>query len=282
MRSVCSPTAIRCSETPRCCGSTPSGERISAGIWRRDGQERLRSVDAFATTAAASIAAENALAFAARPASVRRRRHRRRSAAAAPDGWTDGRRSGRCGELADVPLRRRGHGGAAEIAAVFAQLRLESSLAPFERRVAYLHGHSQPAAPSAADADHRALRDRRRSTRRRPVRQALASVRAPRQYRAGAAEQPGAFRRRYRCARDRRWRSNRFARCLRNGLDEWSYVISTPPGNTFTYRAAGSLWNGRLRRSRGGSAIEADAAERALRGDCRSCCIATTARKACF
>ena len=56
---------------------------VFAGTWRLDGQERLRSVGTFATIAAASIAAENALAFAARASLVRRRRHRRRAAPAA-------------------------------------------------------------------------------------------------------------------------------------------------------------------------------------------------------
>ena len=53
---------------PRCCGSKRRATRYSAGTWRRDGQERLRSVGTFRTSAAASIAAENALWFAARAA----------------------------------------------------------------------------------------------------------------------------------------------------------------------------------------------------------------------
>ena len=174
---------------------TPSGTKFS---WQLapDNQERLRSTATFDTKAAAHVDAENALAFAARSDPVCRRRHRRRAATAERDGRIDRRRPGRCGELADVRQRPRRHGGRWRRSPPSSRrLRLESSPSPFERRVAYLTGIREPAAPAAADGDQRELPDRRRPSGRRAVRQALASVRAARECRAGAAEQPAAFQR---------------------------------------------------------------------------------------
>jgi hypothetical protein len=123
----------------------PSGTAFS---WRLmpDNLERLRSVGTFATTAAAQVDAENALAFAARAAlyvvvdiggGQRRLKVVDGSTAAARDVAESSQTF--TGDPAATAA-------AAEISAIFAQRRLESSPSPFERRVAYLTGirSSQP------------------------------------------------------------------------------------------------------------------------------------------
>jgi len=118
---------------------TPSGTGFSWHL-APGNQERLRSVSTFATTAAAHIAAESALAFAARlPLYVvvdigggQRRLRVMDGTTAAAQVVAESTQTFTGGPAATA--------AAAEIAGVFAQLQLESSPAPFERRVAYLTG----------------------------------------------------------------------------------------------------------------------------------------------
>src|SRR5262249_2129496 len=118
---------------------TPSGTAVG---WHLvpGGQERLRSKDTFATTAAARVDAENALAFAARSTLYQvvdigggQRRLN------VMDGLTAAARI-----VAESAQTFAGDTAAAagitEIAGVFARLRIDSSPSPFERRVAYHTG----------------------------------------------------------------------------------------------------------------------------------------------
>ena len=118
---------------------TPSGTRFS---WQLapGNQERLRSTGLFDTTADAHGDAENALAFAARSALYRivdigggqRRLNVMDGATAAARVVAESSQT-----FAGDPAATA---AATEIAAVFAQLRLESSPSPFERHVAYPTG----------------------------------------------------------------------------------------------------------------------------------------------
>jgi hypothetical protein len=103
-------------------------------------QERLRSVTPSVTVAAAHVDAENAMAFAARPelyvvvdsgGGQRRLNVMDGSTAAAQVVAESSQTFG--GDPAATAA-------VAEIAGIFAQLRIDSSLSPFERRVAYLTG----------------------------------------------------------------------------------------------------------------------------------------------
>jgi hypothetical protein len=214
---------------------TPSGTKFS---WQLapGNQERLRSTTTFDTKAAAHVDAENALAFAARSTLYvivdigggQRRLN-------VMDGSTATARV-----VAESSQTFAGDPAAtaavAEIAAVFARLRLESSLSPFERRVAYLTG----------------IRSRKRRRLLTPTSVNFQIVDDP----PGG----GQF--------GKRWRlfelpssagqvllnsTQRFTaptdaaavqlaqdsirlKVLRYGMDEWNYVISAAPGNTFTYQ----------------------------------------------
>jgi hypothetical protein len=214
---------------------TPSGTKFS---WQLapGNQERLRSTATFDTKAAARVDAENALAFAARATLYvivdigggQRRLN-------VMDGSTAAARV-----VAESSQTFAGDPAAtaavAEIAGAFARLRLESSLSPFERRVAYLTG----------------IRSRKRRRLLTPTSVNFQIVDDP----PGG----GQF--------GKRWRlfelpssagqvllnsTQRFAaatdaaavqlaqdsirlQVLRYGMDEWNYAISTAPGNTFTYQ----------------------------------------------
>ena len=165
-----------------------------------DGEERLRSSVAFTTSAAASIAAENALVFAGRQTlyvviAVGGGQRRLR--------LMDGRSSVSLAELANVPQRRRCQCGASRDRRRLRDTaaRVVAGTARTTRRLS--HRHPQPAAASPADAHYCALRNLRRSAGRWVVRPAVASLGAHRQFGASAAEQPRSFRGSDRCGGDR-------------------------------------------------------------------------------
>jgi hypothetical protein len=118
---------------------TPSGTKFSWHL-APDNQERLRSISTFDTTAAAYIDAENALAFAARSTlygivdigAGQRRLNVMDGPTAAAQVLAESSQT-----FAGDPTATA---AVAEIAGLFAQLRIESSPSPFERRVAYQVG----------------------------------------------------------------------------------------------------------------------------------------------
>jgi hypothetical protein len=212
---------------------TPSGTAFS---WRLapGNQERLRSVSTFDTTAAAHIAAENALAFAARLelyevvdiGGGQRRLH-------VIDGLTT------ANVLAESTQTFAGDPAAkaakAEIAGVFAQLRIKSSPAPFERRVAYLTGirnqqRRRLLTPTSVnfqiidDPPGGVLFGKRWRLFELPGYAGQVLLNSPVRFEAdtdAAAIQKA---------------QDSIRQVLRYGMDEWNYVILTLLDNTVTYQ----------------------------------------------
>lgn len=211
--------------------STAGGFRWHLAL---DGPELLRSVDPpFPTSVAASIAAEHALAFAARAALYRNdhvgagfRRLRLR------DG-TSGTATVLGESSQTFPNLGAAAAAALEFAAAFAQPRIASSLSPMERRVAFLTGirsqERRRLLPPAAghfeivnDPPGGGLFGKRWRFREQPgAGQVL--LNSPVRFDAatdalatGLAEQS-------------------IRQVLRSGIDEWNYVVAPAAGNTFTY-----------------------------------------------
>jgi hypothetical protein len=199
-----------------------------------DGQELLRSVDTFTTSVAASIAAEHALAFAARGTlhvvvAIGGGQQRLR----VMDGTTAAARvvAESSQTFASVALATA---ASAQIAAAFARLRLESSVAPLERRIASLIGvrHQWRRRLLTATNVHfeivndppggglfgKRWRLFEQTTLSGPV-----LLNSP--VRFDAATDPLAT----------ALAQQSIGQVLRYGTDEWNYTIVAAPGNTFTY-----------------------------------------------
>jgi hypothetical protein len=198
-----------------------------------DGQERLRSSLTFTTSAAASIAAENALVFAGRPTLYR----------VVPIGGGQRRLQLRDGTssvsqiLAEssqtFPSVAAANAALPGIAAAFETLRRESSLAPLERRVAYLTGirsQRRRRLLSATTVHFEIFDDppggglfgrRWRLFELPGTGQVL--LNSPTRFDAPTAAAAIAL------------AQQSIREVLRYGLDEWNYAIAAATGNTFTY-----------------------------------------------
>jgi hypothetical protein len=213
---------------------TPSGAALT---WRLvpGNLERLRSVSTFATTAAAHIAAENALAFAARPEMYvvvdigggQRRLNVMDGTTAAAQVVAESSQTFNGDPAATAAT--------AEIAGVFAQLRLESSPAPFERRIAYLTGirnQRRRRLLTATSVNFQIVDDppggglfgKRWRLFQLPGNAGQVLLNSP--VRFDAATDAAAIQ----LAQDS------IRQVLRYGMDEWNYVISTLLDNTVTYQ----------------------------------------------
>ncbi len=213
---------------------TPSGTAFS---WRLapDNQERLRSVGTFATTAAAHIAAENALAFAARISLYvvvdigggQRRLNVMDGSTAAAQVVAESSQT-----FAGDPAATA---AAAEIAAIFAQRRLESSPAPFERLVAYLTGirnQRRRRLLTATSVNFQIVDDppggglfgKRWRLFELPANGGQLLLNSPQRFDAATD------------ALATQLAEDSIRQVLRYGMDEWNYVITALPGNTFTYQ----------------------------------------------
>ena len=211
--------------------STPTGFRWYLAL---DGQDRLRSMGTFQTIAAASIAAENALWFAAR-ASLYTVVH-------VGGGFRRVRLSDGTSAVAQVlaespqtfPSVAAATAASVEIAAAFAKLRLEFSLAPLERRIAYLTGirsQQRRRLLTATNVHFEIVDDppggglfgKRWRLHELPGNSGQVLLNSP--VRFDAATDAAAI----------ELAQQSIRQVLRYGLDEWNYVISPAPGNTFTY-----------------------------------------------
>ena len=199
-----------------------------------DGQERLRSIDTFATSAAASIAAENALGFAARltlyvVVDIGGGQRRLR----VMDGTTTAAQV--VAESSQTfNSDAAANAASAEFAATFARLRLESSLAPLERRIAYLTGiRSQQRrrlpVPTTVhfqivdDPPGPGLFGKRWRLWELPGNSGQVLLNSPSRF--DAATDPAAI----------ALAQQSIRQVLRFGMDEWNYVITAPTASTFTY-----------------------------------------------
>jgi hypothetical protein len=213
---------------------TPSG---SAYTWHLtpDNQELLRSAAALATAAAAHIAAENALAFAARSALYvvfdigggQRRLHVMDGTSAGAQVVAESTQTfaGDAAANAAIPA----------IAGVFAQLRLASSPAPFERLIAYLTGiriqqRRHLLAPTSSnfqivdDPPGGGLFGKRWRLFEQPGNTGQVLLNSPVRFEAVTD------------ALATQLAQDSIRQVLRYGMDEWNYVISPAAGNTFTYQ----------------------------------------------
>ncbi len=199
-----------------------------------DGQERLRSVVTFTTSAAASIAAENALVFAGRQALY--------VVVAIGGGQQRLRLMDGTSPVSQVlaessqtfPSVAAANAAFPGIAAAFATLRRDSSLAPLERRIAYLtdirsQRRRELLTPTTVhfeifdDSPGGGLFGRRWRLWELPGNTGQVLLNSP-----GRFDDPtdaGATALAQQSIRE----------VLRYGLDEWNYVISPAPGNTFAY-----------------------------------------------
>jgi hypothetical protein len=211
---------------------TPSGTAFSWHL-APGNLERLRSVSTFATTAAAHIAAENALEFAARPEMYvvvdigggQRRLNVMDGTTAAAQVVAESSQTFTGDPAATA--------AAAEIAGVFTQLQLESSLAPFERRAAYLTGirnQQRRRLLTATSVNFQIVDDppggglfgKRWRLFELPGNAGQVLLNSP--VRFDAATDAAAIQ----LAQDS------IRQVLRYGMDEWNYVI--PPAAPFTYQ----------------------------------------------
>lgn len=199
------------------------------------GQDLLHSAATFATTAAAAVAAENALAFAGRSALYvvvdiggGQRRLRLMNGSTA-DAETLAESSQTWNNVADA------NAALVEISAAFATFRLESSLSPMERRIAYLTGiRSQQRRRLLVQTNvHFEIVDDPpgggsfgKRWRLRELPGITGQVLLNSLGRFEAATDPLAI--------DLAQQSIR--QVLRYGIDEWNYRISAAAGNTFTYQ----------------------------------------------
>ena len=205
--------------------------------WRvsLNGQERLRSAGTHATSAAASIDAEDALGFAARSAfyeianlggTQRGLRVRDGTTAAAT-------------VLAESAQTFTGDAAAGaaltEHAAAFARLRIESSLSPLERRIAYLTGvRSQERrrllVPTNThfeivdDPPGGGLFGRRWRLFEQPAGGGQVLLNSPARFTAPTAQQAINL------------ATQSILQVLRYGIDEWNYRIAPVSGGAFTYQ----------------------------------------------
>lgn len=211
--------------------STPSGFRWHLAL---DGVERLRSADSFSTSPAASIAAENALAFAARSAFY--------TAAAIAGAQFRLRVSDGATAAAQIVAESSqtfssvaaANAAAADTAAGFARVRLESALAPLERRIAYLTGvrsqrRRRLLTPASVhfeivdDPPGGGLFGKRWRLWEQSGNSGQVLLNSPSRFDATTDAAAVALAR------------QSIRRVLRLGLDEWNYVITEPAANTFTY-----------------------------------------------
>lgn len=211
--------------------STPTGFRWYLAL---DGQDRLRSMGTFQTIAAASIAAENALWFAARAPLY--------TVVHVGGGFRRVRLSDGTSAVAQVlaespqtfPTVAAATAASVEIAAAFAELRLEFSLAPLERRIAYLTGirsQQRRRLLTATNVHFEIVDDppggglfgKRWRLHELPGNSGQVLLNSP--VRFDAATDAAAI----------ELAQQSIRQVLRYGLDEWNYVISPAPGNTFTY-----------------------------------------------
>jgi hypothetical protein len=238
---------------------TPNGAEFSWHLAPKN-QERLRSVGTFPTTAAAQIDAENALAFAARATlyvNVAAGGGQRRLNVM--DGTTAAARvvAESSQTFADVPAATA---AATDSAAIFAQLRRESSLSPFERRVAYLTG----------------IRSRKRRRLLAPTSDNFQIVDDPpgggqfgKRWRlfelpSGGGQVLLNSNERFTAATDAaavELAQDSVRKVLRYGMDEWNYV-ATAPGNAFSYQLLDP--SGKIIATRDAALASAGDAQRAL------------------
>jgi hypothetical protein len=200
-----------------------------------DHQELLRSAAAFGTEAAAHIAAESALAFAARVALYavvdsgggQRRLH-------VMDGLTPAAQVV-AESTQTFASDAAANAAAAQIAGVFAQLRFQSSQAPFERLIAYLTGireQQRRQLLTATSVNFQIVDDppgggqfgKRWRLFELPGNIGQVLLNSPIRFVAGTDAQATQM------AQDS------IRQVLRYGMDEWNYVISNPAASQFTYR----------------------------------------------
>lgn len=212
--------------------STATGFRWHLAL---DGQERLRSVVTFPTSAAASIAAENALVFAGRQelyvvvhvGGGQRRLRLMDGTSAAAQVLTESSLT-----FASVAAANAALPG---IAGAFATLRRESSLAPLERRVAYLTGirSQRRRRLLTPTTDHFEIFDdppggglfgKRWRLWELPGNAGQVLLNSPIRFEAPTDAAAIAL------------AQQSIREVLRYGLDEWNYEITDAPGNTFSYR----------------------------------------------
>ncbi len=230
-RLLANSNALASSAPPLRIESTATGFRWHLAP---DDQERLRSVAESKTVAAATIAAENAMAFAGRqafyvvvPAAGGQQRLQ------LMDGTSTAAQSLAESSLT-FPNVAAANAALPEIAAAFATLRRESSLAPLERRVAYLSGirsqrRRRLTTPTSLhfeivdDPPGGGLFGRRWRLWELPGNTGQVLLNSPGRF--DATSDAGATALAQQSIRE----------VLRYGLDEWNYVISPAPGNAFTY-----------------------------------------------
>lgn len=209
----------------------------TAFTWRLalDNQERLRSTVSFATTEAAQIAAENALALAGRLGLYvvfdigggQRRLHLMDGTSAAAQLVAESTQTF-AGDAAATAA-------AAETASVFAQLRLTSSPAPFERLIAYLTGiriqqrrHLLTSTTSnfqiVDDPPGGELFGKRWRLFEQPGNAGQVLLNSPLRFVAATD------------ALATQLAQDSIRQVLRYGMDEWNYVISPAASNKFTYQ----------------------------------------------
>ena len=196
------------------------------------GQERLRSVDLFTTPAAATIAAENAVLFAGRTVFYSVVNNAGQRLLRLSDGTTAAALL--VGESAQTWSNAADANAAlVEMAASFAALRLEASLAPMERRIAYLTGMRSPqrrhlvAASSlhfqiVNDPPGGALFGKRWRLWERPGNTGVVLLNSP--VRFEAATDAAAV----------ELAEQSIRQVLRYGIDEWNYRLVPAAGTTFS------------------------------------------------
>ena len=211
--------------------STPTGFRWHLAL---DGQDRLRSMEIFPTIAAASIGAENALWFAARAALY--------TVVHVGGGFRRVRLNDGTSPVAQVlaespqtfPNVAAATTASVELAAAFAKLRLEFSLTPLERRIAHLTGirSQQRRRLLTATSAHFEIVDdppggglfgKRWRLHELPGSSGQVLLNSPVRFDATTDAAAIAL------------AQQSIRQVLRYGLDDWNYVISPAPGNTFTY-----------------------------------------------
>jgi hypothetical protein len=206
------------------------------------GTERLRSVDAFPTTAAAAIAAENALLFAGRALfyvvvtnGVQRRLRVQDGTAASALVVAESTLTWNSAAAANTALT--------QTAADFAGLRVEASLAPMERRIAYLTGMRSPQRRHLVvastlyfqivnDPPGGPLFGKRWRLWERPGNAGAVLLDGPVRFEATSDAAAVAL------------AQQSIQQVLRQGLDEWNYRVVVAVGTTFSYElrdAAGTL-----------------------------------------